>query len=245
MISTSFVIAPTNEIWWSLLHYYLFLGFAAATIVLSWMTYNVEHNRKRNGAEKKQHAFQKHEGEWGNWKGVLLILLITGSVLAFVEYETFASTGLITSPKNGDPIQIGVIGRQWDWIFVYPNGIQVVGNLTVPEGVNIILNVTSIDVVHSFAIPALSVAKDAVPGHYNTLWFNATQLGSYEIICKEFCGIGHALMTATLYVVPPASYNQWYASLNTASPNIVVTISSAKNDTTAATFQVSTSQVGE
>jgi cytochrome c oxidase subunit II len=195
------------------LHYYLFLGFAAGVVVLTWMAYNVSQNRARKGQTRRDHRYEKHEGEWGNWRGTVMILLLTGSVLAFVEYQTFASTGLYVPPKGADPIQISVIGRQWDWVFVYPDGVQVIGNLTVPQGEEVLLNVTSEDVVHSFAIPSLSVAKDAVPGHYNTIWFNATQVGSYLIMCKEFCGIGHALMLGTLTVVSPSAYAQWYSSL--------------------------------
>jgi cytochrome c oxidase subunit 2 len=235
--STLTAQAPTDGIWYGLLHYYLFFGFAAAAVVLTWMAYNVLHNRTRTGQTRTAPDFKKHEGEWGNLKGTLMILLVTGSVLAFVEYQTFSSTGLVVPPK-GDPINIQVIGRQWDWVFVYPNGFQDVGNLTIPEGDNIILNVTSIDVVHSFAIPALSIAKDAVPGHYNILWFNATQLGESQIICKEFCGIGHALMTGTLTVVSQAAYGQWYSSLQV--PNTAGLGSNATGTATGVSYSDST-----
>ena len=217
MVSPLAVEPPTDAIWFGLFHYYIFFAIAAGAIVITWMTYNVVHNRERNGKRRETPKFEKHEGEWGHWKGTLMILVLTGSVLAFVEYQTFQSTGLVVPPQNADPIHIEVIGRQWDWIFVYPNGVQVIGNLTVPEGENILLNVTSIDVAHSFTIPSLSIAKDAVPGHFNTLWFNATQLGDYTILCKEFCGIGHALMTGTLTVVTPTAYNAWYSSLQAPS----------------------------
>jgi cytochrome c oxidase subunit II len=231
---------PTDSIWFSLFHYYLFLGSAAAIVVLTWMTYNILHYRKRRGQTRTPPSYEKSEGEWGSWKSTMMILLVTGSVLAFVEYQTFAATGLVTSPK-GDPINIEVIGRQWDWVFVYPNGVQVIGNLTVPEGETVLLNVTSIDVVHSFTIPALSVAKDAVPDHYNTLWFNATQTGTYEIECKEFCGIGHALMTGTLTVVTQAAYERWYDALQPPLTTGVATIVPS-NETTNST---STTKLGD
>lgn len=215
--------SPTNVIWWGLVRYYLFLGSAAAIIVFAWMIHNIVHNRMRGGYVRKEQPYKKHEGEWGNWKGTLMILLMTGSVLAFVEYQTFASTGLYNAPKGSDPISIGVIGRQWDWVFVYPNGFQSVGNLTVPQNAEVLLNITSSDVVHSFTIPSLSVARDAVPDHFNTVWINATQTGSYLILCKEFCGVGHALMWGTLTVLSPTAYNQWYSSLQTVNTNISAT----------------------
>ena len=207
------ITPPTDVIWYSLFHYYLFLGFAAGTIVICFMIYSVLVNRRRKGVVRPAPEFEDREHLWGNWRGTLLILLLTGSVLGFVEYQTFASTGLVVTPTGTDPIHIEVIGQQWDWIFVYPNGDRVIGNLTVPQNAEIVLNVTSDDVAHSFTIPSLSIAKDAVPGHFNALWFNATQLGSYAIRCKELCGIGHALMIGTLTVLTPAAYDRWYSSL--------------------------------
>jgi heme/copper-type cytochrome/quinol oxidase subunit 2 len=187
-------------------------------------------NRERKGQTREPQKFHPREGEWGNWRGTLMILLVTGSVLGFVEYQTFASTGLYVAPKSADPLHIEVIGRQWEWIFVYPNGVKVVGNLTVPQDVEILLNVTSLDVVHSLSIPALSIAVDAVPDHNNTAWFNATQLGYLTIRCKELCGIGHALMIGTLTVTTQASYDQWYSTLQPttgASATSAITVNSS------------------
>lgn len=213
-LATGNAEAPTNQIWWGLFHYYLFLGISVAVVVIGFMIYSTLAHRIRKGHEYREDrfAYLPREHNWGNWKSILVILMITISIQSFVEYQTFGATSLVTLPK-GDPITIGVIGRQWDWVFVYPNGVTVEGNLTVPQNENIVLNITSVDVLHAFFIPALSVGKDAVPGHYNTVWFNATQVGSYLIECKELCGVGHAYMLAHLSVVPQASYQRWYSTL--------------------------------
>jgi len=204
---------PTDAIWYGLLRYYLFFGSAAGIIVIGFMVYAAAAHRRANKEQHKKFAYRPAEHNWGNWKTILPLILITISVQAFIEYQTFASNGLYTPPGSGDPMTIQVIGRQWDWVFVYPNGVQDIGNLTVPQNAVIVLNITSIDVVHSLAIPALSVAKDAIPGRYSTLWFNATQLGSYLIECKELCGIGHAYMLAHLSVVTQPAFASWYATL--------------------------------
>jgi cytochrome c oxidase subunit II len=201
---------PTVELWTTLQNYYLFLGGAAAVIVIGYMTYLIVHNRERPGRQVP--AFHHEEGDWGNWKGVLMILCITGSVLAFVEYETFASASLISLP--GDPgVTVGVTGRQFAWSFTYPNGYTDFQNLTVPAGQIIILNITSADVTHGFFIPALDVGKDAQPGIYNQLWFNATQPGVFTIQCRQLCGVGHALMLSKLIVMPESQYQTWYSKL--------------------------------
>ena len=193
---------PTDAIWYRLFYYYEFFGFAAGAIVIGFMVWQVLING-RGGRSDVQEApkFHPRESGWGDLKTILRLLAITGSVLAFVEYQTFASNSLYVPPQSADPLHIQVIAKQWEWIFVYPNGVRIEGNLTVPQNEEVILNITSIDVAHSFTIPNLSVAKDAIPGRYNTLWFNATSTGTDIIRCKELCGIGHALMLGYLTVV--------------------------------------------
>jgi plastocyanin len=82
----------------------------------------------------------------------------------------------------------------------------------------------------------MDVAKDALPGQYNTLWFNATQLGTFvnDIRCKELCGIGHARMTGNFTVVTQAAYNSWYASLKT--PPTTTSTASATGPTKTVTI---------
>ncbi|MDA4122920.1 MAG: cupredoxin domain-containing protein [Thaumarchaeota archaeon] len=240
------VAPPTVVIWTSLFRYYLFLGTAAAIIVTAWMMYYIFSNRAKNVKEAPK--FHEESG-WGNWKTVLYTLMVTGTVLGFVEYETFASANLITTP-SGDPMTISVTGIQWAWIFTYPNGHVAHGNLTVPQNEIIQLNITSVDVDHSFSIQTMDVAKDALPGVYSTVWFNATNTGVFvnAIRCKELCGIGHATMVANLTVVSQASFNKWYSALpvqsstqssSTGAPTgqvVTITIPSGIGDTKTLNF---------
>jgi cytochrome c oxidase subunit 2 len=198
---------PTATIWNSLFTVYATLGIAAGVIVISYLIFNILKYRRKG----KDHSFHE-EGEWGNWKKVILTLAITGSVLGFVQYQTYNSIGLIIPPEQGS-LHINVIARQFSWTFVYPNGAEVIGNLTVPVGETIILNVTSIDVTHSFAVDNLRVAVDAIPGRYNILWFSSPETGVHTIRCKELCGIGHAFMLGKVTFVEPAAYERWYSSL--------------------------------
>ena len=204
---------PTVAIWTTLQNYYLVLGGAAAVIVIAYMTFMIVKNRDRPG--RKVPAFHEEESYWGNWKGIVMLLCVTGSVLAFVEYQTFASANLISIPNDPNSLNIGVVGRQFAWSFTYPNGFTDFQNLTVPAGQIVVLNITSADVTHGFYIPALLVAKDAQPGIYTQLWFNATQTGTFTIECRQLCGVGHALMLSKLVVESPAAYNAWYSKLPT------------------------------
>ena len=207
---------PTVTIFSTLQNYYLFFGGAASVIVIAYMVAMIVRNRDRPG--RKVPAFHEEPGDWGNWKGILMLLCVTGSVLAFVEYETFASANLVAIPDPPNALQIGVIARQFSWSFVYPNGYTDYQNMTVPVNSIVVLNMTSADVTHGLFIPALDVAKDAQPGLYNQLWFNATQPGTYTIECRQLCGSGHALMLSKLVVVSSAEYQKWYSALPSQTP---------------------------
>lgn len=202
---------PTVHIFTTLQNYYLFFGTAAGLVVGAYMIYQIAKNRERPGRQAP--AFHHEEGDWGNWKSVVMLLCVTGSVLAFVEYQTFASAGLVATPDPPSALHVGVTGRQFAWSFTYPNGYTDFQNLTVPAGQIVILNITSVDVTHGFYIPALDVGKDAQPGIYNQLWFNATQTGVFTIRCRQLCGVGHALMISELVVMSASQYETWYSAL--------------------------------
>lgn len=170
----------------------------------------------RHGEDDRVHDVGEHHEEkgWGNWRKGVLPLFITGAVLFFVGFSTFNSTELVTLPQGTNNLQITVIAKQFEWTFVYPNGHKQTGNLTLPEGTTVILNVTSIDVAHGFFLPALDVGVDAIPGRYNPIWFTSPTSPATDIIrCRELCGAGHAYMIAHLYVVDPGKYQKWYAGL--------------------------------
>jgi cytochrome c oxidase subunit 2 len=230
----SLVVAtpPTVQIFSTLQNYYLILGGAAAVLAIGYMVWMIVKNRARPG--RTAPAFHEEKGDWGNWKGILLLLCVTGSVLTFVEYETFASANLVALP-NDPGVNVGVLGRQYSWTYVYPNGYTDYQNLTVPQGQIIILNITSADVTHGFFIPAMDVGKDAQPGIYNQLWFNATQTGVYTIQCRQLCGVGHALMISKLVVLPDAQYQAWYAKLPSQTPPPLFASSSSTTTTSTST----------
>jgi cytochrome c oxidase subunit 2 len=215
---------PTDAIWYGLLDWYLVLGTIAGVVVTTYLVWHVVMNRaSRKGFVKKNKDFHPNETAWGDLKTLLPILALTTSALAIVQYQTFSSNGLYVPPHDAagsdPPLYVGVEGRQWQWLFTYPNGAIVEGNLTVPVNTEVILNITSGDVTHILSIPAFSIAMDAVPGRFTTLWFNGTNTGTYEIRCKEICGVGHAFMIGYVTVVSQSAYQKWYSSLPSNATN--------------------------
>lgn len=85
----------------------------------------------------------------------------------------------------------------------------VSSNLTVPVGQLVVLRLRAQDVIHSLFIPAMRIKQDTVPGMSIRTSFIPTQVGSYEIVCSQLCGIGHYRMRATLRVVSEEEFGQW------------------------------------
>ena len=108
-----------------------------------------------------------------------------------------------------DALEISVAGQMYSWVFMYPNDKETDGELVVPLGKAIKLNIESWDVVHSFYIPSYRIKVDAVPGMQTYAWFMADREGEYDIFCTEYCGTEHAYMLAKLKIIPEDEYLTW------------------------------------
>ncbi|HEV3254221.1 MAG TPA: cytochrome c oxidase subunit II [Candidatus Acidoferrales bacterium] len=111
-------------------------------------------------------------------------------------------------PPNAS-MEIFVIGKQWMWHLQHPEGPREINELHVPLGVPVKLTMTSEDVIHDFYIPAFRIKKDVLPGRYSSIWFEATQLGTFHLFCAQYCGAEHAAMIGWVYVMTPSDYAQW------------------------------------
>jgi cytochrome c oxidase subunit 2 len=71
------------------------------------------------------------------------------------------------------------------------------------------VELVSKDVIHGFFLPAFRVKRDVVPGMSNYVWFVATQPGSYDLFCSQFCGTQHAAMISTVEALPEKQFEEW------------------------------------
>ena len=106
-------------------------------------------------------------------------------------------------------MEIYVVGKRWMWKAQHMSGQREINELHVPVGVPVKLTLTSEDVIHSFYVPAFRLKKDAVPGRYATLWFEATKPGRYHLFCAEYCGTKHSGMIGWVEVMEPAAFQTW------------------------------------
>ncbi len=110
-----------------------------------------------------------------------------------------------------DAMKVNVVARMWSWSFEYDNG-KVTDTLYVPVNKPVVLNMVSIDVIHSLYIPAFRIKTDVVPGKDNFMWFKSLVPGSYDLFCAEYCGLRHSYMGTIVEVVTQPAFDTWYAS---------------------------------
>ncbi len=68
------------------------------------------------------------------------------------------------------------------------------------------------DVLHNFYIPQIRSKMDMVPGMVSYFWFTPTKTGTYEVLCAEFCGVGHYNMRGHMIVEEQGAFDQWLSS---------------------------------
>ena len=142
-------------------------------------------------------------------------------------------------PDTTDAILVHAVGQQFNWNFHLPgpdgafgrrdvnlvtnsnplgldpndpaskDDIVVLGELHVPVDRPVIIELSSKDVIHNFALVNMRIAQDAIPGSIIPMWFKPIKTGTYEVICGQLCGLGHYGMKGTLVVDSPADYQAW------------------------------------
>ncbi len=93
----------------------------------------------------------------------------------------------------------------------------------LPLGQPVKVLLRSKDVLHNFYIPQIRSKMDMVPGMVSYFWFTPTRVGEYEILCAEYCGVGHYNMRGHMRVEPVADFQRWLAE----QPTFAQTLASA------------------
>jgi cytochrome c oxidase subunit 2 len=211
--SVVFQIPPTTAGWEYVYGIYAYLGIACAIFTFAMILYFCVRYRARSETKFGEVNPSTRENRDAKWKGPLLVYVLMAIVLIAVGSQSFATyAALSTPPQSTNTLHITVIGHQFAWTFVYPNGFVSEDLAVVPVNAIVIFNVTSRDVYHQFGIPYFRVKTDAIPGRMSQVWIRTTQDGNFTVQCFELCGVGHATMIGTLSVVDPATFSQWYAS---------------------------------
>lgn len=172
--------------------------FFLVLITFMMVFFVIKYNKKKNPKAKNIHGNIPLEITWTVIPTILVLVMFW---YGWVGYKYMSDV-----PE--DAMVIEVTAQMWKWSFKYPNGVQS-DTLYVPLKKDIRLNLNSLDVNHSFFIPAFRVKKDVIPNKNNYVWFNASEAGSYDIACAEYCGLNHWNMYTKVVVIPEQNFNFW------------------------------------
>ena len=172
------------------------------TITMLWFVVRYRRSKHPKAVQVKEHT----------WLEVTWLIIPTIIVMVMFYFGYIAFMPMHEAPE--DAMTVKVIGKMWVWEFEYP-GKKVASEMTLPINKPVKLEMHSVDVIHSLFIPAFRVKEDVLPGDTTSIWFIPQQLGEYEILCTEYCGLRHSYMTAKTRIVTQEEYDAWHAALPT------------------------------
>src|SRR4030043_2017487 len=199
-MSVSWTTGLSGEVVDQVFFYSLAITIFLFGLITFLMVYFVIRYRKKRNPQPAD----LHENIWLEiiWTVVPILLVLTMFYYGLTGFNFLKKTPV-------DAMKVKVIARQWSWLFEYENGAKHT-ELKVPIGKHIQLLLTSQDVIHSFYAPAFRIKQDVVPGMTNTLWFQPTELGTFDVWCTQYCGLQHAKMATQIVVLPVKEFDTWY-----------------------------------
>ncbi|WGV23914.1 cytochrome c oxidase subunit II [Halotia branconii] len=180
-------------------------------IVLCLGIYSVDVFNRMGGFEPGDHPHVAHisNSAFAKRAGTALAATLNNDNVKSTSAPTI---GIGASPQNigkQADLVVDVKGMQYAWIFNYPDSGVTTGELHVPVGADVLLNLSAQDVIHSFWVPNFRLKQDALPGMATQLRFVATKPGTYPVVCAELCGGYHGSMRTTVVVHTPEEFDSW------------------------------------
>lgn len=208
------VVGMYNLIFWICLAVYVLVQG-----IIIYAIFAFRKSKKRQNKDAKQFSH--------NTTIEIIWTVIPVFICIFIGLKAYQGIYYINTVPE-DALQVDVIGYQFNWDFDYPDfGISApltldphpelapvginnpVKDIVVPQGKNVVLNITSKDVLHAVYVPVLGIKADAIPGRITYSWFNAPQTGDYLGQCAELCGPNHGEMFFNVKVLPQNEWETW------------------------------------
>jgi len=143
------------------------------------------------------------------WTVIPTIIVLFGAAYSWIVLDDIEA-------KADDRMPVDITGQQFKWTFEYPEEGVTSDEFHVPVDRQLELNLTSLDVLHSFWVQEWRLKRDLVPiaeGNPtdvdNQMVVTPTEEGTFQVICTELCGLGHATMRAFVVVESEEEFQQW------------------------------------
>lgn len=204
-----FAPAPTARIayWNNLFMQVFWVAVVVAVLVWGLILYALWRFRAKPGGPPEGphiHGNTKMEIAWTIAPAVVMGWLLVVSFHGLFEIDTL--------PESPD-FTVKITASQFSWTFEYPDGTTGLGPgepLYLEQNRLVVFDITATDVIHAFSVPELGIMKDAIPGRVNHDSVQATIPGSYDIKCRELCGVGHSYMLGQLIIFPEGNQSRPY-----------------------------------
>jgi cytochrome c oxidase subunit 2 len=217
----SSTVAPSVDMAWDVVLYICIVFFFLLMIPTFYFV--AKYRRKKEGEVTS--AIDHNTQIEVVWTVIPLVILV---VLFFIGLAPWVNASV--APANA--LEVQVTAQKWAWSFKYANGTTSAGEMVIPKGRPVRLVMSSTDVIHSFYVPEFRVKQDAIPGVYTSLWFEPTEVGTYTLLCTEYCGApagdvpadspgGHSDMLAVVKVVEQAEFEKFLEGVDDRPPAIV------------------------
>ena len=190
------------------------LAIPVVTFVFAALLYSVFRFRRHSAQLEDGPPIRSNGRVLGAW-----FLATTALTIVMIIFP--GTTGLLElrgHAREEADLVVQVEGIRWAWKMTYPQqGVTSYSELVLPVGQRVRFEVTSVDVIHAFWVPAFRMKVDAVPGRVTTIHATPDRSGSFDddsgfrLQCAELCGIGHAVMVVPVRVVEPAEFEAWVA----------------------------------
>ncbi len=222
-----------------------YLGVGIFLLVNSILLYFVWHYRHKPGAT----SYHYHGNNIVEFTWTLLpTILFAGLGLYSDEmWKVMKYPSRVPTPD----VEIDVVGQTYAWSARYPGSDGILGNrgakyrsntnlfgidpsdphgkddivltgeFNLPINKNVVVHLSSVDVLHSYFLPNFRIKQDAVPGAWIDVWFNGTKAGKYELACAELCGGGHYGMRGVVNMQSESDFNKWIDAKNAVRKQVL------------------------
>ena len=185
-----------------LLNVMIVLSAFVYSIVLVMLAYSIWRYRAKPGDESDGEPIHGNTRLEIAWTLIPTVIVLFGAGYSWFILDKIEA-------READRLEVDVTAQQFAWRFEYPEEGVTSTELHVPVDRQAEFKLNALDVIHSFWVPEWRVKKDAVPGQRTSVVATPDREGSFEIVCTELCGVGHATMRAPVVVESPEDFDRW------------------------------------
>lgn len=211
-VAASAQSAFTDQLWnWEM----MVISFLFALIVVP-MIYSLIVFRQKKGELKDGEHMEGNTTLEIAWTIVPLFIVV---IFAYLGGWSLGEVNRV----DPQAYVINVRGAQFTWTFEYPEYGIVTNELHLPVDKQVVLKMTSSDVIHSFWVPEFRLKQDVVPGRITEYRITPVLVGDYKVRCAELCGTSHAYMENPVIVNTKEDYDAWIAEQIEAAQQLAQT----------------------